>query len=158
MGFQKTMNRDLPIGVAGDFASTNPYHSMLAGEGQFTAGDKGVTVGRFAWADNDTGAVLNVKSDDARLGFVYRDQSAIITAYLAESSMVIPTGLGVTLYDGGDFFASFAAGASIGQKVFASDTDGTAKASSSATEAGYTDTGFTVASKAAAGAVAMITK
>lgn len=47
MGFQKTLNRDLPVGVEGDFASTNPYHTVLAGEGALKAGAGGVKIGVF---------------------------------------------------------------------------------------------------------------
>lgn len=158
MSFQKTLNRDLPVAVEGDFASTNPYHTMLAGEGKLKAGANGVTVGRFAWADPATGLVSNATVTDGLLGFVHRDNTALLTQYLAEATLLIPAGFGVTLYDGGDFWARFAAGATIGQKVFASDTDGSVLASSNATEAGYTDTGFVVASTAAATELTKITK
>ena len=48
MPFQSRINRTLPIGVEGDFASTNPYHSLLnASGGQYKAGASGVVVGRF---------------------------------------------------------------------------------------------------------------
>lgn len=157
MGFQKTMNRDLPIGVAGDFASTNPYHTVLAGEGALKAGEEGVYMGRFAWADLETGLVGHAKVEGGVLGFVRRDQTALITDHLAEVSMLIPQGFAITLYDGGDFLAEFKEGAKVGQKVLASDTDGTLKAAA-AVEAGFSDTGFVVASKAEAGTVAKITK
>lgn len=71
--------------------------------------------------------------------------------------MLIPKGFGVTLYDGGDFWARFAAGAQIGQKVFASIADGSVIAATEA-PADTEDTGFIVASKAEAGALAKITK
>ncbi|AOA58322.1 structural cement protein Gp24 [Acinetobacter larvae] len=157
MSFQQTLNRDLPLGVEGDFASTNPYHSVLAGEGALTAGEASVTVGRFAWADPETGMVSNKKIEGGVIGFVRREQTAIIVEYLAESSLKVPKGFGVTLYDGGDFWARFEEGATIGQSVFASDTDGTVQAADSA-PAGHTDTGFKVASNAAVGNLAKITK
>ena len=158
MSFQKKLNRDLPVAVEGDFASTNPYHSVLAGEGNLKAGPDGVTIGRFAWADPVTGLVSNAKITGGVIGFVRRDNTALLTKYLAESTMLIPAGFGVTLYDKGDFWGRFAAPAAIGQKVFASDTGGSLRASSSATEAGHTDTGFVVASNAAAGELAKISK
>ena len=74
------------------------------------------------------------------------------------TTMLIPAGFGVTLYDKGDFWGRFAAGATIGQTVFSSDTDGTLLASSSATEAGHTNTGYVVGSNAAANELAKITK
>lgn len=157
MGFQKTLNRDLPVGVEGDFASTNPYHTVLAGEGALKAGSAGVKIGVFAWADPATGLVSNAQVANGVLGFVRRDNTALITQYLAESSMLIPAGFGITLYDKGDFWARFAGGATIGQKVFASIVDGSLSAAASA-PANTVDTGFVVASTAAAGALAKITK
>ena len=158
MGFQKTLNRDLPVGVEGDFASTNPYHSVLAGEGMFKAAAAGVIIGRFAWADLDSGLVSNAKVVGGVVGFVRRDNSGLINQYLAESGMTIPSGFGVTLYDGGDFWARFPAGATVGHKVFAKDADGTLAAAAGDTLADHTFTGFVVASKAAAGELAKIKK
>ena len=157
MAFQKTLNRDLPVGVEGDFASTNPYHSVLAGEGALKAGENGVTIGKFAWVDPATGLVSNAQVANGVLGFVRRDNTALITQYLAESTLLIPAGFGVTLYDKGDFWARFAGGATIGQKVFASITDGSVSAAATA-PADTVDTGFVVASTAVAGALAKITK
>lgn len=158
MPFQKTLNRDLPVAVEGDFASTNPYHSVLAGEGQLKAGSGGVVVGRFAWVDTSLGTVGNAKGANTLLGFVYRDKSALITDYLGEASLTIQKGFGVTLYDGGDFWGRFADGAAIGQNVFANNTDGALVADDIDTLADHTLTGFKVGSTAAAGELAKITK
>lgn len=157
MGFQTHLNNDLPVGVEGDFASTNPHRSMLAGEGQIKAGDKGVVVGSFAWFDPETGLATNAKVDNGLIGFVRRDNTALINEYLAESSLTIPKGFVVTLYDGGDFWARFAGGAMVGQKVYANTTDGSVVAANTA-PANHEETGFIVASKAEAGALAKITK
>lgn len=157
MSFQKNLNNDLPVGVEGDFASTNPYHTMLVGEGEAKAGENGVTVGRFAWFDPETGTASNVKCANGLIGFIRRDNIAMIIQFNQEANMLIPKGFGVTLYDGGDFWARFAAGAQIGQKVFASIADGSVIAATEA-PADTEDTGFIVASKAEAGALAKITK
>lgn len=156
MGFQKSVNGDLPIGVAGDFASTNPYASVIAGEGGLIVGDEPVTVGHFAWAD-DEGIVSPEKVEGGVLGFVGRGYSATILQHRAEASMEIPAGTGITLFAKGDFFAFFEDGADIGQKVLTSEADGHVKAADDV-EDGYTNTGFTVASKAEPGRVAKITK
>jgi len=125
MGFQKTVNTFPAPAIEGDFASINPKASMLAGEGSLTAGAVGVTVGKFARAKNSDGTVTNAHPGVAcRLGFVGRDQPALITIWLAASSMLVQPGLDVTLHTGGDFWGRFAAGAAIGQKVFASYADG----------------------------------
>lgn len=156
MPFQKTVSAYQAPAVAGDFASANQHASMLAGEGALVAGENGVTVGVFAWADKD-GQVSNRKAPGGRIGFVHREHQASITAFLAENGNTILQGQAMTLMSAGDFWAHFAAGATIGQNVFANDTDGTLKASGSATESGHTLTKFKVASTAAAGELAKIT-
>lgn len=156
MPFQKVVNSYQAPAVAGDFASTNPNASMLAGEGELIAGDAGVTVGVFAWADAD-GKVSNSKTTGGRIGFVHREQQASITGFLDEKGNTILKGQAMTLMTGGDFWARFPAGAVIGQSVFAKDTDGTLKSSGYSTETGYTLTKFRVASTAGAGELAKIT-
>lgn len=157
MGFQTQVNRQQAPAIAGDFASANPRASMLATEGTLVAGVSGVTVGVFAWADAD-GVVTNAKATGGRIGFVHREQQATITTWMSESGNTIQAGRNITLMVGGDYWAKFADGATIGQKVFASDTDGSVKsAAAGATVSGYTETGFKVASTAAAGELAQIT-
>lgn len=148
MSFQKRMNIQPALGVAGDFASTNPHASYLAGEGALVADVDGVIVGRFAWADPD-GLVSNVGTD-VPSGFVWRDGQAAITEWLGESSMLIPEGVMVTLMTAGDFLARTTTTATVGQKVFASLTDGSiATDAAGATVAGFIETKFVVGSAAA---------
>ncbi len=126
-GFQKQVNQYAAVAVEGDFASANPRRSVLAGDGALVAGADGVTVGRFAWARNDDGVVSNNHPGyAARLGFVQRDQVSIITGWLAQDTMLVPAGIEVTLFDGGDFWARFANGASIGQSVYVNTVSGLA--------------------------------
>lgn len=129
-GFQKQVNTDPAYAVEGDFASANPRSSVLtmAGLGLFAA-TAGVIVGRFARAKISDGTVTNADPGVAnRLGFVHRAQPSLITAFLGESSMTVPGGLEIVMHDEGDFWARFAAGATLGQKVFANYADGTAVA------------------------------
>lgn len=124
MGFQRTLNNDLPLAVEGDFASSNPRSAVLAYEGQLVAGTGGATVGRFAWADAN-GKVLNSRASNAiPSGFIHREQQALITAFLGEATMLVPVGLGVTVMMAGDFFAKSKTNFTRGQKVFASVSDG----------------------------------
>lgn len=136
-GFQRSVNTDPAPAIEGDFASANPRASLLAGAGELTAGAVGVTVGRFAWAKNSDGTVTNAYPGGAgvvaRLGFVHRNQPAVITAWLGEATMLVNPGLEITLFDMGDFWARFAAGATPGQKVFANYADGTAVAGTAGT-------------------------
>jgi hypothetical protein len=129
-GFQKQVNTDPAPAVEGDFASANPRASMLtfAGGGLF-AGAAGVIVGRFARAKVSDGTVTNGDPGAAsRIGFVHRAQPSLITGWLQESTMTVPAGLEITLHDEGDFWCRFAGGATVGQKVFANYSDGTAVA------------------------------
>lgn len=126
-GFQTRMNNDLPLGVAGDFASTNPHFSMLAGEGQLKSGATGVTVGLFAWAD-EKGLVTNVKTAGALIGFVHRNNQAIISAYGEGATMLVPKGREITLMTGGDYFVVLEAGGKRGQFIVADVATGKAKA------------------------------
>ena len=127
MGFQKTVNLQPAPAVAGDFASSNPRASALAGPGGLVAGSTGVTVGRFAWIDDDGATVLNNgTATRAPDGFIHREQQALITTYLAEASNVIPVGLPVTVMNEGDFWALNAgpSAAVPGSAVYAGYADG----------------------------------
>lgn len=155
MGFQKQVYIEPAAAVAGDFASSNPRSTVLAGPGELVADAAGVIVGRFAWAD--AGKVSNAGSG-VPTGFVHREQQGVITIWLAEATMTIPEGLGVTLHNLGDFWAATKTVATVGQKVFASNTDGTiSTGAAGATIAGSTETPWYVASAGAIGALIKIT-
>lgn len=144
MGFQTAVNLNPPIGVEGEFASVSNTHNVLASTAQLYAGDDGVTIGRFAYANIATGETTNVKPADLTnyaVGFAGRGSNvAVIYTWLAESSMVIPKGFGVTLFDRGDFFVKTTTAATVGQAVFASDTTGEiATGATGATIAGFTE-------------------
>lgn len=117
MSFQTVVNVTPAPAVAGDFASANPNASVVAGPGALVAGSGGCNVGVFGWADAN-GLVTNAGSG-APTGFVHRDNNALITTWLAESSMNIPEGQPVTLMSAGDFWAKTGTVATVGQKVFA---------------------------------------
>lgn len=137
MGFQKTVNLTPAPAVAGDFASSNPRATVLAGPGGLVAGLGGVTVGKFAWVAADGVTVLSRGTKAiAPSGFVHREQQALIQTYLAESGMNIPQGFPVTLHNEGDFWAvNGGAGAfGVGDAVYANYADGTV-AQSAATNA-----------------------
>lgn len=156
MGFQTSVNTTPAPAVAGDFASANPNASVVAGPGTFVAGSGGANVGLFGWADTD-GLVTNAGSG-APTGFIHRDTNALITTWLGEASMNIPEGLPVTLMSAGDFWAQTLTNATVGQKVFASNTDGTVKTGAAgATISGYTETKWYVGLAASANELIKIT-
>jgi len=128
MPFPSTVNVQPAPAVAGDWASANPRHTVLAGPGGLIAGPAGVTVGRFAWMDNSNNVqVSNVGDGGAPDGFVHREQQALITAFLAEGSNVVPPGFGITLTAAADVWVvnSGSSEALFGQKAYASFADGT---------------------------------
>lgn len=140
-GFQKQVNLTPALAVAGDFASSNPRATVLAGEGGLVAGATGVTVGKFAWVDSDGITTYSRgTSGVAPDGFVHREMQALITAYLAESSMVIPQGFPVTLHNEGDFWAinSGPSACVKDQAVYATYADGSITTGSAATAAAAT--------------------
>lgn len=127
MPFQNAVNSQNPLAVAGDFASSNPRVTVLAGEGAFVAGPNGVTVGEFAWVEADGVTVNNYGTGDvAPTGFVHRDQQALITQYLGEASNVIPPGFPVTLFNEGDFWDVLEGGNAVvpGSVLYARFSDG----------------------------------
>ena len=162
MSFQKSMNINPPLGIVGAWASIGVSHTALAGALQFVAAPDGVVIARFAWADTVGGTVQNAKPADTKnwvLGFLERDSNiAVITDWQGQASMTIPSGLPVSVYDRGDFFAVATTVATVGQKVFANTTTGLlATGAAGFAVAGHTETNFTVATSGAAGNVIKIT-
>lgn len=110
MPFQSQVFVQPAPGIAGDFVTSNPRASVLAGPGGLVCGPSGVTVGRFAWLSNqfvdqdNAPQILNNFGFGPVAGFVGRHQQGLITTYLAEAGMVIPQGREVTAYSAGDFF------------------------------------------------------
>lgn len=141
MGFQKTVNIQPAPACAGDFASANMRNSVLSGANGLVAGayvspvSAGPTIGNFAWGNQSTGIAygLNDGSANSQIGFVHREQQGMITAFLSDNGATIQPGYPMTLLSQGDFWAKFAAGASIGQKVFAKYTDGSCTAAAAGT-------------------------
>jgi|SRR6185437_4269285 len=156
MPFQTVVNQTPAPAVAGDFASANPNASVVAGPGTFVAGSGGANVGVFGWADG-SGNVTNAGSG-IPTGFIHRDYNALIVTWLASASMNIPQGQPVTLMSAGDFWAQTLTSATVGQKVFAGNADGTIKTGAAgATIAGYTETKWYVGSAANANELVKIT-
>jgi hypothetical protein len=158
MAFQTALNVTQAPAVAGDFASSNPRHSMLSVPGGFVAGAGGVQVGLFAWADTSTGTILLNAGSGAPTGFIHRAMNALNQLYFTSAdatTFTIPAGMGVgELFDGGDFFVkNTGSGAvTIGMKAFASNTLGTVQfATAGATVTGFTETKWFAKTAGAAG-------
>lgn len=93
--------------VEGDFASANTRTSVVAGGAALVAGPLGVTIGRFAWVDA-TGQIVTSYQPVGGLaapdGFVGRRQQGFITVWLQAYGVTIPPGLGLTLFNEGEFW------------------------------------------------------
>lgn len=113
--------------VEGDFCDHNYRATVDAGPGGLVAGALGVVVGRFVWADStyldpdNAPTIVNNYGVGIPVGFVHREQQALITTYLAEASMVIPQGFGLTAFRKGGFWAKNAGTTQAlrGQKAYA---------------------------------------
>lgn len=97
--------------VEGDFADANPRAAVDAGQFGLVAGAAGVRIGYFAWlsdsqidADNAP-AIVNSFGSGPVAGFVHREQQGLITTYLADSGMMIPQGLPLSVMSAGAFWA-----------------------------------------------------
>lgn len=131
-GFQTTVGTQPAPAVAGDFCDTNPRSTVNAGSGGFVAGAAGVIVGRFGWASyegidpDNAPTIVNGFGAGAPTGFVHREQQALITTYLASSSLVVPEGFGVTLFNEGGFWVKNdgSTQATIGMKAYANNETG----------------------------------
>lgn len=133
-GFQTaTRNLQAP-GMAGDFASMNPYATKLSTQiynsTGFRAGASGLVIGLFAWLDPSTYSIASNSGSGAPQGFVGRGgMSALITVYLSEFGVTIPAGFPVgNLYNSGDFWVvnGGAVEATPGMKAYANNTTGVA--------------------------------
>lgn len=133
--FPNVVNLNQAPAVRGDFASQNPRASLLAGQGALVAPAGGLIVGNFAFVGKTANGDVTSQSYSAgnEIGFLAREEQALISAYLAGDSLVVPQGFMVTLYTRGDFYAYFGDGATPGQPVYADETTGAAQSGSGTT-------------------------
>lgn len=135
------------------------------------AGTGGVTVGRFVWfttsptTGNQAGdtASQNIYVSNAGTGkpsaFAYSVTTGIILSTTANSTMTKEAGDMVECAVSGDFLVSLTTVSTQGQKIFASNTDGTMQSGAAgATIAGYTETAWTVTLGGASGTLIVMSK
>jgi hypothetical protein len=149
--FQASVKAQPAPALAGDFASSNPRSTAIAGPGQFVVPSGGLTVGNFVFINPADNTVHAAYVSGYEIGFVGRRQDGLITTFLAESTYALQAGFALTLFSGGDFWAKFAVAAPTpGVAVYASTTDGTPQVASS----GGVLTGWTLRSIAGTGELA----
>jgi hypothetical protein len=140
MGFPRQVNVQAAPAVLGDFCDNNPRATVNAGQGALVAGPGGVTVGRFAWVNPEDGRTVNNYGAGAPSGFVLRDQQAIITEYLAETTLTMYPGAPITLFSAGGFWVVNAGASStaVGQAAYAQNSTGAVQFGSNFTGASVT--------------------
>lgn len=141
MAFQTSVASQQAPGIEGGFFGDNPYFSLVTpDEAMWVAGSAGVTIGQFAWANTANGQVssANPGVTTVRVGFVHRDQPSVIAGLLVGTSNLVVAGQTIDLLEDGPVWARFAAGATIGQKVYASYADGSCVSAATATPATVT--------------------
>lgn len=129
MAFQTSVQNQQAPGIAGEIASTNPRKSYVSGPGGLLAGPNGLVCGAFGWVDVGTGTVVTNAGAGAPDGFVHNAHNALITIYLAQTSLLIPAGFGVgDLFTGGDFWVvnNGTTPAAPKMKAYANNTTGVA--------------------------------
>ncbi len=164
-GFQSQVNVAPAPGVEGDFASLNPANFFPAGPGGMVAGDSlasggagGVLVGRFAWPSltlldpDNAPTVVNNYGTGLPMGYITRRQQGLITTFLTEASLLVPTGLALSVCTAADLWVlnRGTTQALIGQKAYANFANG-------GTRFGVTGTPATGASSTSSGSLAPAT-
>ena len=117
MGLQKRINAQNATGVAGNFATCNPAHTLVAGLMQHRVGDGGAVIANFAEIDPSTGLTVQPLTGKNPIGFVGRESNQAIG-----STMNMVKGQGITLHDGGDFFVAGFDGAKVNDPVKCDET------------------------------------
>jgi len=141
--FQTSVASDPSPGVEGGFAGGNPYFSLITpDEGMFVGAAIPPTIGNFGWVNTANGQVSaqHPGVTTTRIGFIHRDQGAIVNGagMFASASMATISGQPVDVAEDGTFWARFAAGAAIGQKVYANYADGACTAAATGSAASVT--------------------
>lgn len=129
-GFQTFVNRELPVGVAGDWTGANIRASVPVGPWSLVAPPSGVAVGSIGWANPATGICSNYFQPNSFPGFIHREQQAQAlqnsgAAILANiGTALILSGYPVTALSQGDFWGLFQGAAAVGNSVYANPTTG----------------------------------
>ena len=120
MPFQTQVQIYPAYGFEGMLASTNAASFVPHGAGGWVAGANGCNAGRFAWSTD--GNTLNSLTalGNVPLGVVLNDNAGIITAFLGEISVLLPSGFPAQVLQRGDIWMrNTYTAATFGQKAYA---------------------------------------
>ncbi|MFJ7315264.1 hypothetical protein ACIQVE_21375 [Pseudomonas sp. NPDC098747] len=146
MPFQQKVGTGLVEGLPGDPASANPFSTIVKQAKDACA------PGLFLWgsANGKTFSPLGAGKPDA---YCMRDQTGVFGGFLKEAGNIIPLGFNATGVIDGDWYAVSKTTASVKQKVFASNLNGTISTGAAGSSiADHTETDFTVTKVAGTGA------
>lgn len=156
MALQSQVFTSAAPGVPGMKASLNPfvYHpNTLLSEGDEVA------VGSFVWlgTEPELQAVNSTAGSGKPLGLVERNIIYPNYDVTSTGGMILPEGSALAIGIRGDYWAETSTAATVGQKVFASTTDGSvATGAAGATVAGHVETDWVVETAGAAGELIII--
>lgn len=164
MANQQAVYQTPPLGEIGGLATTAYTNPLNAVPGCRVNG--AAKVGGFVWttsAPSGTNAnsleqfVTNSAASGSPVGFVYRVQDQALPCN-SGYTLDIANGQECPVADGGCFYATPTTSAIVGQKVFASLSDGSVlqTASAGATVSGYVETNYTVKTATTSGGIMII--
>ena len=159
MAFQESVGIYRGVGQVGHPASTSPIIAAAGGPGAFKVTSAGVGIATFVFrAATDPKVVTNVapSSTSKVVGFIQNLGQAII-GYGQSASMLIRGGVEVSPKVAGDFWVESKTLAIVGQKVFASITDGSiSTGDAGSTISGSVETDWSVSQGAPVGDLIII--
>lgn len=163
MGFQTSVVVTPAQGVAGDFASANPFFIRLAdpinvsGVTAPLLSDGSAMIGLFAVpSPTVTGMISSANSAATSvLGFIHREMNAQINTLLVDNSMTVMKGMPVAIMTAGDFWCALtgtqASAVQPNTSVYYNPSNATI---AFAAGTGFVNTNFVTGSTIAAGSVA----
>lgn len=141
MGFQKKVELYNAPAVAGDMAT--PDQSIYQAV-NFTA-EEAVEVGSFVFAGTDAQFQAKQSGVGAPIGFVQRIFNYVNNDLSSPGTLTVPEGSTLTIAVKGDFWAKTLTTATVGQKVYAGQLDGSIKTDAAGqTISDYVETDFVV--------------
>lgn len=122
MALQRQVYLDVASGVPGQKAT--PDQSVYTPT-NYLAGENGVTIGAFCWADTENEHCAVCTGSGAPLGFVERVISFPVYDVRQSGTLVVPEGRGLTIAVRGDYYvAAPAGGATVGAQVYVDSSTG----------------------------------
>lgn len=153
--FQSQVDLYISEGVAGDPVTPN---QAVYTPVNFLAGEGGVDVGAFAFADSTyPSTIAKAAGSGQPLGIVQRNLSYPNYTLTSIGTLHVPEGEGLTIAVKGDFWMVAPADAAVGKKVFVNNTTGAITINTAGTSVeGATETPWVVKTPATSGGMMVV--